>query len=164
VIARDDIADLYRRYAPVAHRRALHLLGGQQDAEDVVSELFTSLYERPEQFRGEAAFSSFLYRATTHACLKRIRDSKNRLRLLEQHAPAANLPRASASADSVSTLHAALRQLKPPLGALAVYYYLDELTHQEIADLLDCSRRQVGVLRQRLDESLQHLGLREVTP
>jgi RNA polymerase sigma-70 factor (ECF subfamily) len=40
--------------------------------------------------------------------------------------------------------------LPEPLGHVAVYYYLDELTHEEIAELLGCSRRHVGNLLVRL--------------
>ena len=47
-------------------------------------------------------------------------------------------------------LHSALRELPEQLALVAVYYHVDELTHEEISELLGCSRRQVGKLLARL--------------
>ena len=41
-------------------------------------------------------------------------------------------------------LRSTLRRMPPPLGEVAIYYHLDGLTHAEIAELVGCSRRQVG--------------------
>ena len=49
----------------------------------------------------------------------------------------------------------ALSTLDEELAGLAVYYYLDEMTHAEIAEQLGCSRRQVGYLLERLDAKLK---------
>jgi len=44
-----------------------------------------------------------------------------------------------------------LEQLPRALAEVAVYYYVDELSQQEIADLMGCSRRHVGHLIERLE-------------
>jgi RNA polymerase sigma-70 factor (ECF subfamily) len=44
------------------------------------------------------------------------------------------------------------------LAQVVVYAYVDEMTHQEIADVLRCSRRQVGNLLQR---ALELVGAEE---
>jgi RNA polymerase sigma-70 factor (ECF subfamily) len=46
------------------------------------------------------------------------------------------------------------------LAQAAVYYYADEMTHEEIAEVLRCSRRHVGDLLERLH---QEVGRREMT-
>ncbi len=38
---------------------------------------------------------------------------------------------------------------------MAVYYYLDEMTQDEIAALLGCSRRNVGRMLARLHDQLE---------
>ena len=49
-----------------------------------------------------------------------------------------------------------LARLSEDEAALAVYLYCDELTHDEVAGLLGCSRRHVGdlakALRKRIEE------------
>jgi RNA polymerase sigma factor (sigma-70 family) len=139
--------ELYRKHAPGAFRRARRLLGSDAHAHDVVQDLFLSLIERPEQFGGRSALSTFLYSAVTHACLKRIRDENNRLRLLDEHGAAAPLHALrSASPEQLVTLHRLLALMPEPLSQVAVYYHLDELSQADIARILDCSERRVAQL------------------
>jgi RNA polymerase sigma-70 factor (ECF subfamily) len=44
----------------------------------------------------------------------------------------------------------ALQSMPPELARAAIYYLVDGLTHAEIAELLDCSRRHVGDLLARV--------------
>ena len=120
----------------------------------MVQDLFASLLERPEQFGGKSALSTFLYSATTHACWTRLRQHRQRGRLLAQHAPA-DEGSEGARGEQLALLREALSTLDEELAGLAVYYYLDEMTHAEIAELLGCSRRQVGYLLERLEAKLK---------
>jgi RNA polymerase sigma-70 factor (ECF subfamily) len=150
---------LYRLHAPGVHRRAHAMLGNAADAWEVVQDVFMSLYERPEQFAGNSKLSTFLYSATTHACLNRIRQRKTRARLLQARADEAPAPGPEAPLDpeSLSLLHDVLRRLPEPLGSVALYYYVDDLSHEEIAQLVGCSRRHVGNLLERVAEAARSL-------
>jgi RNA polymerase sigma factor (sigma-70 family) len=118
-----------------------------------VSQVFLSLCERPDQYAGRSALSTFLYRMTTNACLNHLRNQRTRERLLAREAVArTNQSSESASPDRAVQLRHLLRQMPEPLAQVAVYYYLDELTHEEIAEIMGCSRRHVGNLLGRLDQ------------
>src|SRR5262245_26408626 len=80
-LTREQLEQLYRRHAPDAFRRARGLLANDADAHEVVHDLFLSLWERPEQFKGRSSMTTFLYAAVTHACLNRIRNLGNRARI-----------------------------------------------------------------------------------
>jgi RNA polymerase sigma-70 factor, ECF subfamily len=54
----------------------LKMLGNPEDAEDVLQEVFIKAYQSLASFRGESAFSTWLYRIATNACLMRIRKKK----------------------------------------------------------------------------------------
>ena len=127
------------------------MLGSDGDACEVVHDVFLSLFERPEQYAGKSSMTTFLYSAVTHACLNRIRNGKTRLRLATEHAPALPAASRALSAEELSILHAELARLPEPLAQVAVYRYVDELTHDEIALILGCSRRHVGDLLERLE-------------
>jgi RNA polymerase sigma factor (sigma-70 family) len=146
---------LYRAHAANAFRRARRLLGQDADAHEVVHDVFLSLCERPEQHAGRSSMSTFLYSAVTHACLNRIRDRKNRDRLLEEHGPTLPLPAAPLSADQLLQLRTLLTRIPEPLGHVAVYHYLDGLAQHEIATVMGCSRRHIGDLLLRLTSWLQ---------
>jgi RNA polymerase sigma factor (sigma-70 family) len=142
---------LYRLHAPTVQRRARALLGNEADAWEVVQDVFMSLYERPAQFSGKSQLSTYLYSVTTHNCLNRIRAQKNRSRLLTARASEAPSPGPDMlDPESLSLLHDVLRRLPEPLATVAAYYYVDDLSHEEIAQFVGCSRRQVGNLLERV--------------
>lgn len=134
----------YRRYAPSAFRRARRLLGEEGEAYEVVHDVFLGLLERPEQYRGQSGLSAFVYSAVTHACLNRIRNRKTRLRLLRERFGARLAAKPGSTPEATTILRSVLERMPPPLGEVAVYYYMDGLTHDDIAHILGCSRRQVG--------------------
>jgi RNA polymerase sigma-70 factor (ECF subfamily) len=51
---------------------------------------------------------------------------------------------AVARQDIWSTLQSELENMPESLARVAVYYFMDELTHEEIATLVGCSPRKVG--------------------
>jgi RNA polymerase sigma factor (sigma-70 family) len=149
---------LYRRYAPMVQRRARALLGSDTEALDVVQDLFASLFERPAQFAGKSQLSTFLYAATTHACWARLRKHRVRTRLMERHGPGGLELRADARSEQLAMLREELGRLDEELAQVVVYYYLDEMTHAEIAEILGCSRRQVGYLLERVSAKIRVRG------
>lgn len=145
----DDFSTLYRRHAPTVYRRARQILGSGADAHEVVQDLFVSLLEKPGQFRAASSLTTFLYAATTHACLTRLRNTKNRRRLLSEHTGSLSATDASPSAEQLLALQRALLDMPDELAQVVVYYCVDGLSHDEIARVLSCSRRHVGNLLQR---------------
>jgi RNA polymerase sigma-70 factor (ECF subfamily) len=148
----DPITDLYRRHAPAVFRRARQILGIEADAHEVVQEVFLSLVERPEQFDGRSAMTTFLYAVTTHACLNRIRNRNNRSRLERQQWPTPELDERDRrlSPEQLLMLHRALERMPGDMADASIYYFVDGLTHHEISQLLGCSRRHVGDLLERI--------------
>ena len=144
-----DFDTLYRRHAPAVFRRARRLLRSEAEAHEVVQDLFLSWFERPEQFQGKSSMTTWLYSATTHACLNRLRNQHNRARLLSEQGRVADVDY-RLSPDAMAMLRDTLHGLPPPLGEVAVYAFFDDLTHEEIATILGCSRRQVGNLVERI--------------
>ena len=60
---------LVERYRDRVYRLSLRLTGSASDAEEVLQDTFVSAYRRLDGFRGEAAFSTWLYRIATNAAL-----------------------------------------------------------------------------------------------
>ena len=67
---------LYRRYVSMVYRQAFKLVGNEAEAEEVVQEVFLTLYEKAKTFRGDSAFSTWLYRLTTNTTLMKLRRRK----------------------------------------------------------------------------------------
>ncbi|MFQ6091066.1 MAG: RNA polymerase sigma factor [bacterium] len=71
--------ELVERYKKRAYYIALDLMGNHEDAEDISQEAFIKVYQSIGSFRGDAQFSSWLYRILVNLCMseKRKKTSKN---------------------------------------------------------------------------------------
>jgi RNA polymerase sigma-70 factor (ECF subfamily) len=152
-----DVADLYLKHGGMVFRRARAVVGDAELARDVVQEVFLVLHERQEAMR-EVGLVSWLYTATTNRSLKLVRDRANRARLLGENAERF-LPGPVVAPDLAAEVRRLLPLLDEELAQVAVYRHLDEMTREEIAGLMDCSRRHVGNLIQRLES--QFVTLRQ---
>jgi RNA polymerase sigma-70 factor, ECF subfamily len=146
--------DVYRKYGHSVLRRARALLGNEADANEVLQEVFASLVDRPAQFEGRSSVATWLYSVTTHGCLNRLRNERTRRGILEAHGAALE-DKTSEDPERHAMLRQLLASLPAPLADVAAYRYLDGMTHDEIAALLDCSRRHVGDLLERMHAWVQ---------
>jgi RNA polymerase sigma factor (sigma-70 family) len=150
------IAALYASHGHMVLRRARALLHNEAEAQDVTQEIFASLVQRPEQFEGRSAPSTFLYAATTHLALRRMRDRNHRAHLVELFvAPGKRDAHQSAHGETLAVLRDVLGRVPHELAVVATYVYLDEMSHDEISTLLGCSRRTVGNLLQRFHDKVR---------
>lgn len=67
---------LVTRHEAKVYGLCLKMLGSPEDAEDVLQEVFVKAYQSLPSFRGDSAFSTWVYRIATNACLMRIRKKK----------------------------------------------------------------------------------------
>lgn len=156
-----EVEELYRRYGSMVQRRAERLLGDREAARDVGQEVFAAVIGAPHQFRGNSSPVTFLYAMTTNMCLHRIRTARSRSRALAlstEDKPGAAKP-APSSPEACALLRRVLALLPEELCTIAIYAYVDNMSHTEIAELTGVSKRTIG---NRLDEfnrlARAHLG------
>jgi RNA polymerase sigma-70 factor, ECF subfamily len=149
--------DSYRRYGPALMRKARRLLRNEADARDAVQTLFLDLLQRP----GQPLDLPFLYRALTHRCLNLIRDQNNRARLLERENPALQGTSRIAPDTHAVGLDALCKlaaQVEESVMETLVYRFFDELALEEIADLMQVSRKTVQNRLARASDALALLN------
>jgi RNA polymerase sigma-70 factor (ECF subfamily) len=151
------IERLYRSHGHQVLRRARLLLGSEADAQEALQEVFASLLRSPQSLRRSSSVVAWIYGATTHYCLNQLRNRRNGARLLHDRLAPALARTADSRAVALSELRSALARIPPEAAAAAVYYHMDGMTHAEVAELLGCSRRQVGYLLERAQRSLARL-------
>jgi RNA polymerase sigma-70 factor (ECF subfamily) len=143
------IEDLYRRYGAMVLRRARRILGEEEAARDAMQEVFVKVMRERESFRGEASPVTWLYQVTTNLCLNKIRDAARRRALLAENVTHGEAATPEAAPEDRTAVAAMLASLPEELREIAVYYYVDEMNQDEIADVMKVSRRTVG---NRLEE------------
>jgi len=151
------IERLYRSHGHVVLRRARLLLGSEPDAQEALQEVFASLLRGPQSLRRAGSAVAWLYKATTHFCLNQLRNRRTGARLLQDRVAPALARASGASAEALAELRSVLARMPADAAAAAVYHHLDGMTHAEVAELLGCSRRQVGYLLERAQQALAHV-------
>src|SRR6516225_10588181 len=82
---------VFRDYAPRVYNLARRMLGNEADAEDVTQDVLLQVIRKLDTFRGEASFTTWLYRVTVNAALLH-RRKHARHRKQQVDAPLDNLP------------------------------------------------------------------------
>lgn len=67
---------IVKKYEARIYSHCLKFLRNQEDAEDVLQETFLQAHRALESFRGESAFSTWLFKIATNGCLMRLRKKK----------------------------------------------------------------------------------------
>jgi len=75
---------IYTNYFGLVHSICLRMLRDPVEAEDVAQDTFVHLLRKIHMFRGESAFSSWLYRLTTNLVLMRFRRRNRKLSSLDE--------------------------------------------------------------------------------
>jgi RNA polymerase sigma-70 factor, ECF subfamily len=123
---------LVRRYDRSVLRLALHMLGNEQDAQDVHQEAFLKAYRHLSNFRFECSFYTWLYRIVTNLCLDQLRRRKSR-----REDPSTALDGAGDEIDLLANLTDGrasanpARELERKTMNTAIQDALDELTPRE---------------------------------
>jgi RNA polymerase sigma-70 factor (ECF subfamily) len=68
-----DFESAYRMYSRRVYSKCLHMVGNEAEAEDLTQEVFLQLFRKLDSFRGESAFSTWLYRIAVNVVLMRLR-------------------------------------------------------------------------------------------
>jgi RNA polymerase sigma factor (sigma-70 family) len=138
---RPEVARLFVAHSRSVYRRALTLLGDRDAAKDICQEIFLRVMRLEDPGQLAANPLAWLYRATTNLCLNQLRDGKRQQELLSSWAGEESQ---GPSADARIIVDRILREVPEDLQETAVYYYVDELSHEEIAQIVGTSRRTVG--------------------
>jgi RNA polymerase sigma-70 factor (ECF subfamily) len=72
---RDEKAfeEIVRLYQHKVYNLVYRMIGNQQEAEDVAQEVFVTVFKSVDSFRGEAKFSTWLYRIAANHCKNRMK-------------------------------------------------------------------------------------------
>lgn len=134
--------------------RLCHSMLGPAEAEDAAQDVFIKAFESLNQFKGESAFSTWLYRVAANHCLnllaKRKREKTDSLDMRVENLGDAALPVSGdrpilTTLESRETVRAALAQMSPEERAALSLRELQGFTYQEIAETLDISLDLVKV-------------------
>ena len=145
---------------------AYRLTGDEEDARDVVQEAYLRAYRGLRRFRGDAQFSTWMYRITANCASTQLgRRKRHRHDELNEELGVAD-ERATADPELQvelgglrDRLHVALRDLPPKLRAVVVLRDIYDLPHEAIAAELGISESAAKVRLHRARKKLRETVL-----
>ena len=145
-----DFERAYRMYSRRVYSKCLHMVGNEAEAEDLTQEVFLQLYRKMDSFRGESAFSTWLYRIAINVVLMRLRrksvstssleeaiELKDGIFSLQQVLGAPD--RALTSAVDRLNLERLVAQMPAGYRQVLLMHYVEGYGHREIARILGLS-------------------------
>lgn len=138
---------IYRTYSKFVYRICIRMLRDPVEAEDAAQDVFVCVFRKISSFRGESAFSSWLYRLATNIVLMRFRRNKHRWISLQEccgddsdssmeiSAPDMNL---SGLLDRID-IQAAMNALPDGYRTAFSLHEVQGYDHREIAEIFGCS-------------------------
>ena len=153
---------LVRATSAETYTLAFRLTGNDEDARDVVQETYLRAYKGIGKFRGDSAFSTWLYRITANCAANQLgKRKRHRHDDLDDEAPVADSspdrdPLARAEASNLrDRLAGALEELPPKLRAVVVLRDVYDLPHEAIAAELGISESAAKVRLHRARRALR---------
>ena len=158
--------ELVEKYQNKVYSLAYRYMGNEEDAYDMAQETFIKAFRSLRTFKGDSAFSTWIYRITTNVCLDEIRRRKRRILTLSLDEPVATLDGNevekeiadhSLTADTIyekkefaQYIQTLLDQLKPEHKIVVILRDVMDLSYEEISVVLHCS---IGTVKSRLSRA-----------
>jgi RNA polymerase sigma-70 factor (ECF subfamily) len=157
---------LVERYQDYVYNAAYHLLGGDQEAEDIAQEVFVRAFSHLRGFEGRARFSTWLYGITLNCVRSRWRQERRRATVRldgsdeddeggqDPPADTAGPVEAAMQSERVEAVRSAIACLEPELREAVVLRDIQGLSYEEIAESLGVP---LGTVKSRLFRARQAL-------
>jgi RNA polymerase sigma-70 factor, ECF subfamily len=165
----DAFSLLVRRWERSIYGLSLRMLGRDEDARDVCQETFLAAFRNLRKFRGDAKFSSWLYRIALNACHSRLR---KQIAMAEQpidqeggdgrsyeiaDSGLEGLPERLQRDQRAEMVRKALQALPAELRQVIIMKEYEELTFAEIAEILQIP---ISTVKSRAYTGLRQMAAR----
>lgn len=159
---------LVRKYRERLYAVIYNLTSNREDAADLTQEAFIKAFSSINRFKGNSAFFTWLYRIGVNATLthlkrnrfrrffslEKIQEEGSHAQVLEALAAKHKSDKGALLNELQEKLNEALQKLSPKHRTVVVLFEIEGLSHQEIAEVMECS---VGTVRSRLHYAKQQL-------
>lgn len=161
---------LVENYQKLVVNTCYGMLQNREDAEDVAQDVFVEVYRSVENFRADAKLSTWLYRIAVNRSLNHIRDNKKHRwfssfdsdvkaenkKLLQLESSKADQPEFELeNQQRAIILHEAINSLPENQKVAFSLSKYEELSYQEIAEVMELSISSVESLLFRAKKNLQ---------
>jgi RNA polymerase sigma-70 factor, ECF subfamily len=155
--------ELLKRYSEKVHNLAMRITRNEEDAEEILQDVFVTVHKKIDKFEGKSAFSSWLYRVTANTAFMKLRKRRQTPSVsLEDFGAGVKESWVSkrsedCDVDYISSRHElrgeleeAIEKLPEEYRAIFLLRDVDGLSSQEVGEILNIS---VPAVKSRLHRS-----------
>jgi len=160
--------DLVRRYQERIYATIYHMTSNHEDANDLAQEAFIKAFHALKSFKGGSSFYTWVYRIAVNKTINFLKQRKNKTQMsldnLDYHVEhdpdfvaliSDKTPRREVNlAELQEKLNAAMQRLSEPHRLVVTLHDVQGLSHEEIAEIMDCN---IGTVRSRLFYARQQM-------
>ena len=143
---RGAFQQLLERHYAMIHRVAMRFTLSAADAEDIAQDVCLALVGKLRSFRGNSAFSTWLYTVVMNACRDFARKQKTARTMQENYSVFRALDDGDQADDTrrACWLHETLGALEENLRETALLVVAEELSHADAGKILNCAESTVS--------------------
>lgn len=152
--------ELYGLYCDKVYNTAISYTQNAPDAEEVTQDVFTNIFLNASKFKGQAALSTWIYRITVNTSLNHIK-SKKRFSFLTFGSPSMDEPDFDhpgillEKKEHARTLFKVINSLPANQKTAFILSFVEGLSRQEVADIMEMSLKAIESLLQRAKNNLR---------
>lgn len=152
---REAFGELVEQYRDNVYRLAYRMCGNAYDADEAAQEAFVAAWRALPNFRGDAKFSTWLYRLTTNAAIDVMRREKRHQTVgdgeMVDLADDADSPQETVErTEQQEAVQKALSTLSEEYREVLLLRYMEELDYAEIAEVLQLPS---GTVKSRINRA-----------
>lgn len=149
---------LYERYFPKIYAYIFRRLGNREQTEDVVSVTFEKVFLHLDKFKpgGGGTFQAWIYRIATNAVIDYLRKEKHTISMAPEDLPEEIHPSTGLDAtqemiklEDSEAVQRVIKKLPQRYQEVIQLKYFSELSNIEVAEVLQISSNNAGVLLSR---------------
>ncbi len=149
---------LVERHMKQAYNIAYRFVSDHDDADEVAQEAFVRAFRSLGSFRGDAGFSTWLYRIVVNLSLNQVRQNKKRMEREIDPDRAVMISTATVAPGEqgilTGHLQQALNELPTLQRSVVILRHIDGLSTREVSQILHCSE---GTVKTHLFRGLKKL-------
>jgi len=160
--------ELVRRYQERIYATVYHMTSNHEDANDLAQEAFIKAFQALKSFKGGSSFYTWVYRIAVNKTINFLKQRKNKSQISlndldfnAEHDPdlvaliSEKTPRREINlVELQEKLNGAMQKLSEPHRLVVTLHDVQGLSHEEIAEIMDCN---IGTVRSRLFYARQQL-------
>ncbi len=163
--------ELYKEYSKLSYNIALQYLQNKEDAEEVVQDVFLSVYHNLHTFKQQSSYSTWIYKITINKSLDLIKSKQRKKRFafiqsifysesgelshegIEMNHPGVLLEHK----EELKIIFNAINSLKENQKTAIILHKIEKIPQSQIAEIMGISQKAVESLVQRAKSKLLYL-------